>query len=193
MILSKSINHLKVIVLLRRLSFLKDQRGFTAFELIIAIQLSLVVIGLGYVSYLFSVKLVNKWQKKIVVENSLSQISTTLTKSLDQLRVIHQAGPEELSGLQLNGDTLQVNLQDHVYLNGETVGDETLLLISAEFEYLLNSNEGGKPHIKMSKLMGSNLNKIRAVKCFLTLKNSGQSCEVEILSRLIKYRYNITD
>jgi type II secretory pathway component PulJ len=140
-----------------------NQHGFTTFELIVAIQLSLLVIGLIYVSLIFATKLANKWQDKVYMENNLSLVSITLSKSLDEVETMYVVETNEFIGLKQNGDSLHIYLGDYVFLNGEMMGDSTLRLTSGRISYLLPAADGSSDLITASNVSGLQLGTIRII------------------------------
>jgi hypothetical protein len=168
-----------------------NQQGFTTFELIVAIQLSLLVIGLIYVSFIFATKLTNKWQDKVYVENNLSLVSITLSKSLDEVETIYVAETNEFVGLKQNGDSLHIYLSEYVFLNGEIMGDSTLRLTSGRINYLLPPADGSSDLITASGVGGLQLDDIRIIQLQLFLERNKKQYPLEVLCRPLKLKRSI--
>jgi len=168
-----------------------NQQGFTTFELIVAIQLSLLVIGLIYISFIFAAKLANKWQDKVYVENNLSLLSLTLSKSLDVVETIYVAETNELRGSKQNGDSLHIYLSDYVFLSGEVMGDPTFHLKSGRISYLLPSEDDPSGLITASSVGGLQLDAIRIIHLQLLLERDKKQYPLEVVSRPLKLKRSI--
>lgn len=165
--------------------------GFTTIELIIAIQLSFFVISLAYIGYLFSTKLFNKWQEKIRFETNLAQVSSALSRSLDQLQAINTGTETGISGTKITGDSLQIRLNEHAWINHRLAGDAAYPLQSGQIEYLFPDPDDPATLTGDVDAPGKNFNIVQAVRIRLKYLKNGRQYSLEILTRLPNLKRDI--
>ncbi|MCB0290679.1 MAG: hypothetical protein KDH97_10530 [Calditrichaeota bacterium] len=103
-------------------------QGFTIVEVLIALQLSLLIVSMAYVAYHFSSRLIGNYERKIAVERELNQLSATISRVLSQVRSVRMLTPQEFSAIRSDGRPLRISLEKQVYLNGERLGSGLLRL-----------------------------------------------------------------
>lgn len=95
---------------------LAAENGFTVLELIIAVQLTLLVIGMAYSSFLFAQRLYIKWQQKTAAEQQYKLANEMVSVRLSQLSRITNAKPYLLEGVTLKN--LPITIKLHVIFCG---------------------------------------------------------------------------
>ncbi len=166
------------------LSIWKSQSGFTAIELLIAIQLSLFVISIGYISYLFSIKLVNKWQEKVVTENSTAQISSTLTKAVDQIQEILIATDKMLLALDQDQDTVSISLDEGITYNSRNLGEGIFEFKHGRLKYYCYAENSFT--IKPRLIKTHDPKKIKVIELDLIFERENKEYRCNIMGRLIR-------
>ncbi|RMG25964.1 MAG: hypothetical protein D6732_21760 [Methanobacteriota archaeon] len=169
----------------------RGSEGFTALELLIAIQLALLVISLAYISYLFSVGLLKRWNTNILTEEHLSVISSILSKSVDELEIIEFANTNELVGRKPNGDSLHIRLSDFVFINGKLLGDSTLHITSSKMEYILRPSDGASVPRLVTKVSPDALAHLYAIKFDVRFSIGSREYQIEVMARPLKRRPDI--
>jgi len=155
--------------------FFWKNSGYTTIELLIAMQLTFMVIGLAYSSYLFSRNLVRKWQDKIGVEAQLAVLSKTLSEHFWQIRQILQADATHLLALEISGDSLQLLLNGQLYMNDNSLVIFPLKLKEGKLCYFLTFESSGEIIQRSGQIDSTETFSITAVQLELCL--SGQDRE----------------
>ena len=163
---------------------LGNDKGFTVIELLIAIQLSLLVVGLAYVSYKFSSQLLQKWESKIAVETQLHSVSHALTSITTRIDQIKLAGKQQLRAIDANGDTVSVLCRDSLTVNNMSIGNIQFKLSAAEIKYLVESNERGSERILLSEVNALSVDAIEAIEFQLSFHHRGQEHHLKVFSRV---------
>ena len=162
-----------------------NERGFTTVELLVAVQLSLIVISLAYLVYLLSLQLTSKWQEKIWMENQLSAMSLTLSKSLDRICEVSVATDTELLARKTNGESFHLTLDRHIRINTEFLGDSTLSLQKGAIQYWLAIPGSPNRSVAVSRVENDQIKHIRAVQLDLIITYKQRDYPLEIFHRLV--------
>lgn len=96
---------------------LLESSGYTLFELIVALQMAFIIIGMIYLAYGLFQQQVGKWQAKINREAALSQLSHGLTLTLDPAEKVLLAMPNKIITQSAEGDSITIELKDNIYIN----------------------------------------------------------------------------
>ncbi len=91
--------------------------GYTLFELIAALQLAFIVIGMIYLAYNQFQQQTDRWQQRIKWEAALSQLSHALTLTLDSAEKVLLANPDKFIAQSEEGDSITIELRDNIYIN----------------------------------------------------------------------------
>jgi hypothetical protein len=169
-------------------NLLHPESGFTTVELIIAIQLSLIVIGLVYVSYLLSVKLVDKWQTKVQVENQLASISKSITVNLTEISEIIYARENEFMAIKDDGDTINYRLRDTFSLNKNILQDSNLKFGHGEILYYVRPVQAASNITVLKNVESGNFTRIVAVEFNMEFKGGKRSYPLSVYTRLLKLK-----
>lgn len=102
--------------------------GFTLVEVLIALQLTLLIVSMAYTVYHFGSSLRHRYERKLAVERELSQVSHALSHALSQVRTVQKLSPREFRAMGSNGRPLHIRLEEQVYINGEQFGSGLLTL-----------------------------------------------------------------
>lgn len=178
------INRLRKI---KTIMYFSKEPGYTLLELIVAIQLSMIVISLVYVSYLLSEKLYTKWQDKIQTEELLSTLSMEFSKKLNQITALNYVSPDSISADSQNG-LFSLGLVNGIKLNGKTINLNNFLLKSGKIDYYGNSSN--QP-ISLPLRRPMFADHIKAIGIHLELSRKEKRYSLEIFSRIIKRKNGI--
>lgn len=102
--------------------------GFTIIEVLIALQLTLLIVSMAYTVHHFSSRLIRGYERKLAVERELSLVSHSLSRTLSQVRTVQKLSPREFSAMRSDGRSLYIRLEAQVFLNGEQLGSGLLTL-----------------------------------------------------------------
>lgn len=91
--------------------------GYTLFELIVALQLGFIIIGMIYLAYNQFQQQTERWQNKINQESTLSQLSYALSLTIDSAEKILLATPDKFIFQPREGDSITIELRDNIYIN----------------------------------------------------------------------------
>jgi hypothetical protein len=162
--------------------------GYTTIELLIAMQLTFMIIGLAYSSYLFSRNLVKKWQDKIAIEAQLAVLSKTLSQHLWQIRQILQADASHILALEISGDSLQLRLDEHLYINEDSLVISPLKLRKGKLIYFLPSGISGEIIQRSGQIDLQETSNIAAVQLELYLSYHDREYPFILCCRLLRIR-----
>lgn len=121
----------------RRQKAYSTNSGFSAIELIIAIQLAFIAISIIYAGYLFGNRMMLRWQEKVAMENHIQMVSQTLTQTVDRLREIEAVQPDLLFGRTAQQSPIRLELRRHCRYNNRIIGDSTIINNQASISYLV--------------------------------------------------------
>ncbi len=96
---------------------LQETSGYTLFELIVALQLAFIIIGMIYLAYGLFQQQMERWQAKINREAAFSQFSHVLTLTFDPAEKILLATPDKFIAQSAEGDSITIELRDNIYIN----------------------------------------------------------------------------
>lgn len=168
-----------------------NQSGFTTIELIIAIQLSIIITSLVYVSYLFVTNLLEKWQSKIQIENQLNMISTSITKNVAGISQIISASNKIMIAIKSNGDTVKYNLSSEFTLNNKILNSGILKFDQGDISYFFHQTEAKGNVQKRAWVNPKERDLITGIQFSLRLNYKKKSYPLTILTRPLKLRRGI--
>ena len=82
----------------------KDTRGFTAVELLVAMTLTGLIVGVSYKSYLFFQQNFVRWQERTGLEEAARRAMIALPNDIQALRRILQAEDQSMTFINQNRD-----------------------------------------------------------------------------------------
>ncbi len=164
---------------------LQDEGGYTIIEVLVAIQLTFIVISFIYVSYLFTTKLINKWQEKVETEEYLTMVSNVLSRQLMDITQIYQANRHYVAAKTVEKDTLELSIAHGLRLNGLNLGNDKFEIKEGEIIYY---SKVGLQIYKQENLGAGDLKDIKGVEIRLTVIRNKKEHTIHILERLLKLR-----
>lgn len=168
-----------------------NQSGFTTIELIIAVQLSIIIISLVYVSYLFVTNLLEKWQNKIQIENRLNVISTSITKNVTGISQIISASNKVLIATKSDGDTVIYNLSSEFTQNDKILDSGILKFYQGDIRYFFYQSEA-KGNVQRRGWVNVNeRDLVTGIQFSLQFHYKKKSYPLTILTRPLKLRRSI--
>lgn len=121
--------------------WVKNKQGYTLVELMIAIQLTFLIVGFVYYSFLSSQQLLKSWQNRYRTENDIAMISQLCSKLLSELHIIQVAEKHKLSGLNLQGEFMELSLNENFKYNDNEILFQCLKVQKGHFIYTLENPE----------------------------------------------------
>jgi len=158
---------------------LAAENGFTVLELIIAVQLTLLVIGMAYSSFLFAQRLYIKWQQKTAAEQQYKLANEMVSVRLSQLSRITNAKPYLLEGVTLKNLPITIKLHEPFLQNGSPKSDG----VYARFLYRVRDKSVWEEEVT-SEEQGSTI-PIVAVMVEGKIYTYGQVWPLRIVQRLV--------
>jgi hypothetical protein len=165
-------------------TFKLQNSGYTIIEVLSAMQLTLLIIGLACSGYLFSQTLFNRWQEKIRIEEQLAILSKTISIQLWRTREILEAKETEMLLIKFSGDSLRLRLDNGVYLNQDSLILRPIKIRAGKFSYFLRSDRSDQIRQSDEPLNLSDLSKIAAVQVDLSLYRRNQEYPLRVFCRL---------
>lgn len=165
-------------------NFRESHSGYTTVELLIAMQLSFLVIGLAYTSYEFSQHFFKKWRQKSQLESHLAVCSKTLSTSLWQINQVIYSDRKNLWATKTTGDTLQINLTEVIYINKNHLHLEPFTLVEGQIEYLVETPENEGFISAQSEFHSGTFTHLKAIQITLLLNFQDQEYSLQIVSRV---------
>lgn len=165
-----------------------NERGFSTIELIVAIQLGLFVIGMAYLAYLLAINLAGRWEEKTRAETQMALISTTLTHSMDRVVQVHRAEPDEFQAETRGGNSLHLRIGRYLVLNGQIVGDSSVVVKSGELRYLISTRDSDSEPVEVARVEVPETGGIVAVGFETNLRVGDQDKKVGLTCRFIRKR-----
>jgi len=166
--------------------FWQHNSGYTTIELLIAMQLTFMIIGLAYSSYLFSRNLIIRWQEKIRIEGQLVVLSKTVSNHLWGIRQILQAKETEILAIKLSGDSLRLRLDEGVYINRDTLTISPLKIRGGKFIYFLRSEWPDDLVQSTESIYPEDLTNIAAIRVELSFNRKGKEYPFILFCRLLR-------
>ncbi len=169
-----------------------SRSGYTIIELLIAIQLSFLVISTSYFSYLFVLRLLDRWQDKIATERQMATVSYLLDKGLPEITRILIAHQDELQALTAEKDTLHLKMSDSLYYNGKGLQFHPLQFEQGGLRYRVNFREAGSLPFQITEVERENLNRIELIEIHLKFHKNHRSIVFQVTARPLKLNRSIT-
>ncbi|MGH1363648.1 MAG: PilW family protein [Calditrichia bacterium] len=85
---------------------IRNEKGYTLIELLIAMQLAMMIIGLAVWGYGFTTKVLNKWQQNVVSQIELIRLENSIRIPLNRILIIKQADERFLAGQTCDGSKI---------------------------------------------------------------------------------------
>ena len=165
-------------------TFWQQNSGYTTIELLIAMQLTMLIIGLAYSSYLFSRNLFSRWQEKIRIEEQLAVLSKTMSIQLWSIREILEANEDEMRVTKFSGDSLKLRLDNNVYFNRDSLILRPLKIRDGKITYFLRSDRSKQIIPSGEPINLPDLSEITAVQVELSLYHRNQELSFRVFCRL---------
>ncbi len=165
--------------------FQKNNSGYTTIELLIAMQLSFLVISLAYTSYEFSQQFFKKWQQKSQLESQVAICSKTLSTSLWQINQVISSDLKNLCAIKTSGDTLRITFTEDIYINKNRLHLEPFTLVEGRIEYLVETPENDRFISARSEFYPDTQAHLKAIQITLLLNFQNQKYSLQIVSRVM--------
>ena len=164
----------------------QQNSGYTTIELLIAMQLTLLIIALAYSSYLFSRNLISRWQEKIRIDEQLAVLSKTMSIHLWSIREIQEANESEILVTKFSGDNLRLRLDKAVYINQDSLSIRPLKIRDGKFTYFLRADHSNEIIQSDEPINSPDLSEIAAVQLELSLYRRNQEYPFRVFCRLLR-------
>jgi hypothetical protein len=171
------------ILKLKNYSF--KQTGYTVMELIVAIQLTLIVLSLVYVSYLLSSNLLNRWRDKVEIESHIGTVSRLISKNINEITKIISANSTELVALKKNGEQIHISIAGHFYINQKEIELGEMEFQWGRIDYYIRPSKDVDKLTMLDLVNPEELELIEAVKIELMYNKSNKKYPITVTSRLL--------
>jgi|GEM_PF-5226791 len=91
---------------------IKDEQGYTLLELLIAMQLTMMVIGLAIWAYGYTTKVLNKWQENTTDQMDQLRLERALDISVNRIHLIMIAEENLLTGQSEDDSEIRIEQRD---------------------------------------------------------------------------------
>lgn len=98
---------------------IKDMRGFTAVELLVAMTLTGLMVGVSYKSYLFFQQNFVRWQERTGLEEAARRVMIAVPNDIQTLRRILQAEDQSMTFMNQNRDIVSYRLHQRIFFKNE--------------------------------------------------------------------------
>ena len=123
-------------------SFIKDQRGYTLIEIMVAIQIFFIVITLAYTIYLYSFKFMSRWNDKNSLIQSELLIRKSLTYELTHTPQILEISPKKIIYLNKQFRIKQIQWSDSsLFIKSKPLNKEGLNITIENLEFYVSQKE----------------------------------------------------
>jgi hypothetical protein len=117
---------------------LKIEKGYTSVELMIAVVLSLMLIGFIYSAYFFSIRITRSWREKINLEDTAMICLNRISLDLVNCSEIFQMNKNGLKLLLNNKKTINYDFGGgNLFRNGIRMNDHGFNIIDLSFAYTI--------------------------------------------------------
>ncbi|MGH1364883.1 MAG: PilW family protein [Calditrichia bacterium] len=161
---------------------MQKDAGFTVIELIIAVQLTLLVIGMAYTSFLFAQKIYLRWQSKTNAEQQLNLIHQQYSVRLNKLTHIHSAESQLLIGQTRRLEKIELTIAEDIDSGNAVVPNG----FYGSFFYLIDGQMNWNRSVDRNSNGGNETLPISAVKLEGNYWHNGKSFQVKIVQRLVR-------
>ncbi|MEL6823930.1 MAG: type II secretion system protein [Calditrichota bacterium] len=157
--------------------FSGNEKGYTLIELLIAMQLTMLVISLAVWGFGFATKVMSRWQKSTTSQIEQLQLERALQITLNRIHGIEQAEDNRLLGRSDDGSGIEIKLIDSsLIINSSHIRGVHKL----SFRYYLYQNR----EIKVFQQVPAGwLPSIKAIKIELTI-DSDKAKTIQIFRRI---------
>ncbi|MCK5455042.1 MAG: hypothetical protein KAJ16_11795 [Calditrichia bacterium] len=166
----------------------KSSQGYTLIELIIAMQLAFLVVGLTYSSLLFSQRLLKLWQDKYGSENEIAMISQFCSKILSELHIIQVAEKHVLAGLDQEGNRIRVVLNENFEYNKRNILLQRWEICDGQFSYYLEDPEDHRQLYLKANLTPREIPLLVGLEMKLILVSNQREISIQIFNRFTRTR-----
>jgi hypothetical protein len=166
-----------------------SESGYTTLELMIAIQLSLMLTSIIFVSYFFVSILISRWEEKTGIEEQLSEISRILSVKINGIREFNSAGVGHFSATDENEDTLTITLHPELEINGHLFQLKNINFTEGNFRYILKPSQVNSEITIVEYPDLSQKQRVSGLDYFLEFKIHNRTYQLRSTVYLQKYRY----
>ncbi len=118
---------------------IKDTRGFTAVELLVAMTLTGLIVGVSYKSYFFFQQNFVRWQGRINLEEAARRVMIVLPNDMQTLRRILQAEDQSMTFMNQNRDIVSYRLHKrNIFKNERPLLNKSFFVKKLQFTYFVS-------------------------------------------------------
>jgi prepilin-type N-terminal cleavage/methylation domain-containing protein len=161
--------------------FHQDESGYTLIELLIALQLSAIIIGIIYMNYQFIQNYLVRMEERINFEIRCAAISDIITKQLTETREVVRAESKLLSLITHSEDSVIIQIKDELIINRNNLLEG--YRIEGKFNYYFIS---GEKRYWTSHPNPRKISQLRAVKVVLKITRKNSIKRLDVTCRLLK-------
>jgi prepilin-type N-terminal cleavage/methylation domain-containing protein len=175
---------------------IKNKKGVTLVELLVALGLSSLLVIFVFSLHLFSNKLVTEWTKKAELEDIALLSIETLKRDISKTKTLLAAEKEKIELINQNDKKITYEIRDQgLSRNGESLTKNKISVENLSFNYyhkselsqtgyLLAKDEKELDKNMNFRLDGEELEQISGVKISLSLSGYNKKIDIESFVRL---------
>ena len=118
---------------------IKNTRGFTAVELLVAMTLTGLIVGASYKSYLFFQQNVVRWQERTGLEEAARRVMIAVPNDMQTLRRILQAEDQSMTFMNQNRELVSYRLHKrNIFKNERPLLNKGFFVKKLQFTYFVS-------------------------------------------------------
>jgi len=119
---------------------IKDTRGFTAVELLVAMTLTGLIVGVSYKSYFFFQQNFVRWQERVSLEEAARRVMIAVPNDIQTLRRILQAEDQSMTFVNQNRDIISYRLHKrNIFKNERPLLNKGFFVKKLQFTYFVSN------------------------------------------------------
>ncbi len=155
---------------------IKDTRGFTTVELLVAMTITGLVVGVSYKSYFFYQQNFVRWRERTGLEEASRRVMITLPNDIQTLRRILQAEDEAMTFMSQNRDIITYRFyKRNIFKNERPLLNKGFFVKKLQFRYFVSDGSWIE--------YGGDVADIERVKIQLVLKDKRET-SFELISEI---------
>lgn len=168
--------------------WVNNRQGYTLIELIIAIQLTFLIVGLVSYSLQFSQRLLKIWQNSYRTENEIAMITQLCSKLLSELYIIQVGQTHFLSGIDQQGDSITLVLNKNFEYNNREILFQQLKVQQGQINYYIENSENHRFLVTKANLTPAEIPSLVGLELKLIVESEQRKFTIQIFNRFTRKR-----
>jgi hypothetical protein len=163
-----------------------SEAGYTLLELLIALQLTMIIIGIVYLHYPFIINFMSRLEEQLTADIEFENFGYTLTRQLDEIKEIIDADAQNLVFIGSDKDTIRIHLSgNNVNFGWQNNFNYSMRAIFSYYIGVPINNQW------TSTPSGNEVGNIKAIHLWIEAQHNTQVYRLDITTRLLKRRVKI--